>query len=111
MNLVIARAVQTSMAFPVQWNAWTADGKYLYLRYRSGRGTVHHFSSPDIGTWDMATWQSPLAVFEQDDLYGFIDLETFCELAGITFTPGFQRVDFDEYISSMIKMAGLGDAE
>ena len=34
------RIEQTSEACPSQWNAWTADGVYHYVRYRHGDFTV-----------------------------------------------------------------------
>ncbi|WP_255369534.1 hypothetical protein [Kitasatospora sp. MBT63] len=36
----LARVVLTSPTNPSQWDAWTGDGQYLYLRYRHGVGSV-----------------------------------------------------------------------
>lgn len=85
--LVIVHAVQTCAAVPSQWNAWTANGQYLYLRYRSGRGTVDTYDSPDWETW---TTPPDGAIarfgegFETSSYDGEIGLEEFCERAGLT---------------------------
>jgi hypothetical protein len=78
----IVRAEQTSLACPSQWDAWTENGQYLYLRYRHGHGTVTAYSSSN---W-LDTWESgePVAEFYYGDaLDGYIELDKFCELAGI----------------------------
>lgn len=72
-QLKIVRAVQTSVACPSQWDAWTDEGTYLYLRYRSGLGTVQ-----------VAAGGPCVVEFQHgDDLDGWIDLDHFCRLAGI----------------------------
>lgn len=71
----IVRAVQTSWACPSQWDAWTADGQYLYLRFRHGRGTVDTVRG---------SINANIAQFTtDDDLDGVIDLAEFCERAGL----------------------------
>jgi hypothetical protein len=71
--VTLTRAVQTCWACPSQWDAWDADGRYYYLRYRSGHGSVRA---------DGARY--PVADFDYgDSLDGFIELEKFAELAGI----------------------------
>lgn len=80
----IVKAVRTCTAYPSQWDAWTADGQYLYVRYRSGIGTADAYDDPD---WE--TWTTPpdgnVARFDTEDRHdGDIDLEEFCELAGLT---------------------------
>jgi hypothetical protein len=37
-EVILVRAVQTCPAAPSQWDAWDLDGRYWYLRYRSGHG-------------------------------------------------------------------------
>lgn len=32
----IVKITQTLPAFPSQWDAWTDEGKYIYIRYRWG---------------------------------------------------------------------------
>lgn len=36
----LAKVTQTCTACPSQWDAWSTDGKYVYIRYRSGILTV-----------------------------------------------------------------------
>lgn len=43
----LRRVVQTCSAYPSQWDAWTADGQYLYLRYRHGEGCVEWHPGPE----------------------------------------------------------------
>lgn len=38
----IVKAVQTCGACPAQWDAWTDDGKYVYVRYRWGYLSVSY---------------------------------------------------------------------
>jgi hypothetical protein len=85
---VIARTVQTCSACPSQWNAWTPDGRYLYLRYRSGIGTVDSYDDADHETWDRAP-TGELARFDTGDrLDGSMELAEFCARAGLRITEG-----------------------
>lgn len=77
MSLTIVRAVQTCFACPSQWDAWTEDGTYLYLRYRGGIGTVN------VGAADGPL----LASFGAPSLDGVMDLDDFLHQAGIRATP------------------------
>jgi hypothetical protein len=45
--LVIARIEQTCTACPSQWNAWTDDGEYVYIRYRWGCLSIDRAMTPD----------------------------------------------------------------
>lgn len=84
----LARVVQTCSAYPAQWNAWTITGQYLYLRYRSGRGTVDAYDSTDSDTWIYAP-DGGIARFDKDDgLDGEITLEEFLTAAGLELAPG-----------------------
>lgn len=85
MNIV--RAVQTCRYWPAQWDAWTDTGQYLYLRFRSGHGTVEARPTPDWEQWDPMV-DAVIAQFEDDDPYGDISLAEFCELAGLTIAEG-----------------------
>ena len=40
LPVAVVRVVRTCRACPSQWDAWTAQGVYVYVRYRSGRLTV-----------------------------------------------------------------------
>ncbi len=85
-EVIIVKAVQTCIACPSQWDAWDLDGNYWYLRYRHGRGTAERQPGPDPGTW---TNDGPNISFEHGDhLAGSIDLEEFCERAGLNLALG-----------------------
>jgi hypothetical protein len=78
----IVRAVRTCVACPSEWNAWTVDGQYLYLRYRFGCGTAtkyvdqHFYDRHEIGLI--------VAEFTWGDwLDGEIDLDQFCAFADL----------------------------
>jgi hypothetical protein len=73
-GLTIIRAVRTSTACPDQWDAWDADGNYWYLRYRGGRGTAGRTHDIDYAEFG----------FFLDDKPVDIELDEFCEHAGIT---------------------------
>ncbi|GAA3267866.1 hypothetical protein [Streptomyces labedae] len=49
-GLTLVRVVRTCSAHPSQWDAWTAEGQYLYLRYRHGEGCVERRPGPDVDT-------------------------------------------------------------
>lgn len=72
-RVTLVRAVQTGFACPSQWDAWDADGGYYYLRYRWGHGTASSERSDSL-----------VAEFDTgDSLGGVIDLDEFCQRAGI----------------------------
>lgn len=81
----IVRAVKTCEACPSQWDAWTDQGQYLYLRFRHGRGSVEAQPGPDTDTW--AETYEPLATFEHRERDGVIGLAEFAELAGLDLAP------------------------
>jgi hypothetical protein len=77
---VISRVIQTCFACPSQWDAWTSEGDYLYLRYRWGVGTVD-----DEGG-------NELARFSTGDPYGgVIDLDDFARQAGLVILDGARQ--------------------
>lgn len=81
--LVLPRVIRTCTAVPSQWNAWTADGQYLYLRYRSGIGTVDAYDTEDETKWTRPP-DGAVARFDTGDrLDGEMDLVEFCERAGL----------------------------
>jgi hypothetical protein len=71
-RLFIARAVQTCFACPSQWDAWTDDGDYLYLRYRWGVGTVQDEDNTEVARFGAG-----------GEWGGVMDLSEFCARAGI----------------------------
>lgn len=86
----IVKAVRTCYAYPSQWDAWTDDGRYLYLRYRYGHGTVDHFPGGDI---EVDAPYTEVAAFETGDDGGLLGLEEFCERAGIELALTEPAVD------------------
>lgn len=97
----LARVVQTCLAVPSQWDAWTVDGQYLYLRYRFGHGTVDDYPSEDFETWDRVP-EGALACFgdcfPRQSFDGEIELSEFCERAGLVIAPDAVVVSYDEYV-------------
>jgi len=77
--------------YPSQWEAEDEAGRYYYLRYRHGYGTIKRAENADA--YDVAEWDSEsgrwigietLATFEHGDEWdGWIELDEFCRLAGI----------------------------
>lgn len=81
--LVLARAIRTCTAVPSQWDAWTVDGQYLYLRYRSGIGTVDAYDSPESDEWPQPP-DGRVAIFDTGETYGGdMTLADFCERTGL----------------------------
>ncbi|MFI6304307.1 hypothetical protein ACIBCH_20750 [Amycolatopsis thailandensis] len=79
-HYTIVKAVQTCAACPSQWDAWTDDGRYLYLRFRHGIGTVEEQPSPVVSTW---TDEEPAVRFRHPDRDGVISLTEFAEHANL----------------------------
>lgn len=81
--LILARVERTGWACPSQWNAWTVDGQYLYLRYRSGLGTVDAYDTEDHLLWTTPP-DGRVAIFDTGETYGGdMGLTEFCERAGL----------------------------
>lgn len=98
--ITLVRAVQTSIACPSQWDAWDADGKYYYLRYRHGDGTVSHYpGGPNF--WERLEEKGELvASFEYGDEYaGSIELAEFAQRAGICLAEDIKSRNFNEYLA------------
>ncbi len=79
----IVRADRTCIACPSQWDAWDTDGRYLYMRYRSGIGTVDTYDNPDWETWTTPP-DGDIARFDTEQRHdGDIGIEDFLDLAGL----------------------------
>lgn len=104
-EITIVRAVQISFACPAQWDAWTTDGRYLYLRFRHGYGCARWEHGPDADQWSDDQLFGPVAAsFEDDDPWaGCIELEEFCERAGITLAPDLEHVEYGEHFANMLR--------
>ena len=81
-DATLARVVQTSRGCPSQWDAWTTDGQYLYLRYRHGEGTVEQHPSEDTDTWDGEGSRLWITWDDGTD-GGMIELADFLAMAGL----------------------------
>lgn len=84
MAVKIARVVQTCEACPSQWDAWTIDGQYLYLRYRCGIGTVDAYDTSKSAEWTRIPDGSDGRFEFGGPLDSWIDLPEFLDLAGLT---------------------------
>lgn len=100
------RVVQTSIACPSQWDAWDAEGRYHYLRYRSGYGSVHHYPGGP-GFWDRRDEEGQfLADFEHgDNLDGYVELAEFLELAGCALAPDAEVKSFNAFLGEQLSEA------
>ncbi|MEE1782506.1 hypothetical protein PUR71_06160 [Streptomyces sp. SP17BM10] len=81
-DATLARVVQTCSASPSQWDAWTTTGRYLYLRYRHGNGSVELQPSEDVDTWDGEGYELR-AEWDDGTGGGSIDLADFLSAAGL----------------------------
>jgi hypothetical protein len=103
-RIVIVKAVQTSLGCPSQWNAWDLDGRYYYLRYRHGHGSVHTFTSEDYRTWTEEEWFNPLVQFDGDDPFdGTIEFDEFCDRAGLTLAPMIEYTCFGRHYNGLVE--------
>jgi hypothetical protein len=118
--ITLVKAVQTAMACPSQWDAWDAEGRYYYLRFRHGCGSVE--SAPTKELWRATCVELPVSEerpyggyswpgtdflhdhsFEFGNEYdGHISLELFCEKAGITLTPDCERTAYGRYLMNSL---------
>lgn len=87
MTVLLAKVVETCPSIPSQWDAWTTDGQYLYLRYRSGIGTVDAYDSTDWETWPDVP-DGTVARFGTPSLDGQISLADFLAATGLELAPG-----------------------
>jgi hypothetical protein len=73
---VLIRIIRTCKASPSQWNAWDAKGRYWYLRYRDGRGTM----GPDYETMTEC-------FYADDRPDSLISIGDFLRRLGVAFEP------------------------
>lgn len=83
----LVKVVETCAACPSQWDAWTATGQYLYLRYRWGVGTVDAFDGPDSDQWGRYPDGSVAKIHGTCDMDGDITLTDFLAAAGLELAP------------------------
>jgi hypothetical protein len=118
----ITRAVMTSSACPVQWDAWDAEGNYYYLRFRHGYGEMHQYENEnwvgapfpegadvnfsnlhDINPMHIRT----VTTFELEDEFGVDTLEQFAEHAGIELAPDLYETDYGEHLRDELIKEGM----
>ncbi|AQZ63387.1 unnamed protein product [[Actinomadura] parvosata subsp. kistnae] len=94
MSTTLVKVIQTVRDCDLsQWDAWTADGQYLCLRYQSGLGTVDAYDTADWRTWSHPPYGS-VAEFGEPGPDGAISLEDFCAAAGLLLAPGALNLRF-----------------
>lgn len=76
-EVILVRANQTCTACPSQWDARDADGRYWYLRFRHGRGTMGRDYLSDPLSFDV----------DGDGPDGEISLGEFTRRIGVTYAP------------------------
>jgi len=97
----LARVIETCQACPSQWDAWTAEGQYLYLRYRFGHGTVEEHPGPDSDTWDYSRDPVIAEFSDPDQPYaGDIELDEFLRRAELQLAPNAEIVPWAEFLRS-----------
>jgi hypothetical protein len=83
----LVRVVRTCTACPSQWDALTDNYQYLYLRYRSGIGTVDAYDTADSEKWTHVP-DGAVARFDTGDrLDGEMSLTDFVDAAGLQLAP------------------------
>lgn len=124
--ITLVRAVQTSIACPSQWDAWDAEGRYYYLRFRHGYGTVE--AAPTKELWRADCVELPVSEerpyggyswpgtdflsehdFEDEEADGSITLEGFCEKAGLALAPDIERTAWGRHIMNELQAAFKDD--
>jgi|SRR5277367_554497 len=90
-NIIITRAVQTSIACPSQWDLYDADDNYYYARFRHGCGSLRQYTTSDWVDAPESALVGHVASFQReipddpDWVYdGDISLEEFAQRAGFT---------------------------
>lgn len=83
--VTLVKAVQTCTAMPSQWDAWDNQGRYWYLRYRGGFGSMAR--NYDLDDADLT--------FTTDDHGGEISLSEFCQRIGVTLALGTAAPAFE----------------
>jgi hypothetical protein len=112
---------------PSQWDAWDEEGNYYYLRYRHGYGEMRQYKDenwvgadwkPDDeinkeeagwGVYANTSYIRTIAVFEHGDpLDGCIELDEFCQLAGVELDKDLVYTNFGEHLrDELVTRAGF----
>jgi len=79
----LSRLEQTGRDCPSQWDAWTDDGRYLYIRYRHGCLTVEAANSKQ-DWWDGTTEHLLEAQLSPDQWDGRLTTADMLNATGLT---------------------------
>lgn len=110
--ITIVRVVETCVACPSQWDGWDTEGKYYYLRYRFGCGTMTHYpGGPNF--WERPEEEGELiASFGYGGAYdGDIRLTQFARHAGISLDPKLSETTWEQHFAQQLKTALAEAAE
>lgn len=77
----LVRVVETCIAAPSQWDAWTEDGTQLYMRYRYGRGRVEIGDGASLSARILAEWNDGTGS-------SYISLSGFLQTVGLQLADG-----------------------
>lgn len=81
-GIELTELIQTGAESPSQWNAWTRDGQYLYIRYRSGWLTVRAAATKE--DWRSGpTWILYDEQLSPNKLDGVMDTATMLKTTGL----------------------------
>ncbi|MFE2670717.1 hypothetical protein [Streptomyces mirabilis] len=103
----IARTVRTCRSCPSQWDAWTEDGQYLYLRYRHGIGSVERQPSADPDTWTADLRVSTVTEWDDETLTSW---HRFNCMIGQLYHCLQQSHRYDEVLAFPVPLGEVGTA-
>lgn len=76
--ITIVKQEKTCDMCPSQWDLWTDDGKYIYVRYRWGTLSIHMGDSED-DVWNVHKNTNIYCERISDGLDGYMTLEELKE--------------------------------
>ena len=79
LDKTLKKVIRTCPACPSQWDAWTTEGDYLYIRYRHGDLSVSKKGEP---VWEHHIFEKQVG----DDLDGLMMLPEVLNHTGMKLT-------------------------
>jgi hypothetical protein len=108
--LTLVRTVQTSVACPSQWDAWDEEGRYYYLRYRSGCGQMRRYQTENWVNSDQDELIDVVAEFRYGHpLDGLLSLQDFARFAGVKLAENLMETGFEDYLRDELITGGAVD--